>query len=235
MDHSEVMRMGAAEKYLLNELTEEERSQYEEHFFDCQECAEDLKSAAVFIANVKPVLAETAVAQTAVERVDTRDREPPRNRWLAFFWPLPAGAAAAALVLIGTTSYLAVFEVPHLRRELGEATAPQAAPWHFLSVSRSEPPVVRVSKRTRVVGLTLSKSSEASFAYYRCEVREPSGRVLTSAVLLAPPRGDELNVVIPTASLRPGAYELVLHGLESASGPVVAPDFSRYPFTVERE
>ena len=36
MDHSEVMRMGAAEKYLLNELTEEERSQYEEHFFDCR-------------------------------------------------------------------------------------------------------------------------------------------------------------------------------------------------------
>ena len=32
----------AVEKYLLQELAGEERDQFEEHFFDCQECATDL-------------------------------------------------------------------------------------------------------------------------------------------------------------------------------------------------
>lgn len=223
--------MKAAERYFLGELTEEEKSQYEEHFFDCTECAKDVKTSATFVANAKGVLEKDKKGRSETVMV----AGPPRPGWRALFWPLPTGAAAAALVLMGTTGYLALFEVPHLRRELGEATAPQAAPWQFLSVSRGELQVVRVSKETRMVGLTLSKSSEASFAYYRCEVREPGGPVLTSAVLPAAPRGDELNLVIPTARLRPGAYELVLHGLASASGPVVAPDFSRYSFVLERQ
>ena len=33
----------AAERYLLGELTDAERDQFEEHFFDCSACADDVR------------------------------------------------------------------------------------------------------------------------------------------------------------------------------------------------
>ena len=50
MDHSESIRLMAAEKYLLGELAPELREQFEEHFFDCQECALDVRAGAALVA-----------------------------------------------------------------------------------------------------------------------------------------------------------------------------------------
>ena len=231
MDHSQAIQIGAAEKYLLNELEEGARSEYEEHFFDCGECAEDVKSGAAFVANAKEVLPSVTWGRVARE-------ENGRARgagWTALFWPAPLGAAAALALSLGLAAYQAGVVVPSLQKQVAESESLQGARWHFLSVSRSEAQVVKLGKETRTVGLTLSKSSEASFPYYRCELREADGRVVTTVVVPAPAAGEELNVALSASSLRPGSYVLVLHGLESASGAVVKPDFSRYTFTVERE
>jgi len=45
MDHSEAVREMAAERYLLDELEPEAREAFEEHVFDCPECALDLRAA----------------------------------------------------------------------------------------------------------------------------------------------------------------------------------------------
>ncbi|HEX9110108.1 MAG TPA: zf-HC2 domain-containing protein, partial [Terriglobales bacterium] len=58
MDHDVVVREKMTEKYLLNELDPEVRDQFEEHFFDCQECALDVRAAAEFVEQSKGVLAE---------------------------------------------------------------------------------------------------------------------------------------------------------------------------------
>ncbi len=42
MDHSEATRTMASEKYLLDELSDEARDSFEEHFFDCRVCAADV-------------------------------------------------------------------------------------------------------------------------------------------------------------------------------------------------
>jgi len=46
----------ATEKYLLGELRPELRHQFEEHVFDCQQCAFDLWAAATFLAHAKVIL-----------------------------------------------------------------------------------------------------------------------------------------------------------------------------------
>ena len=46
MDHRQATQLTAVEKYLLDELTPEVRDQFEEHFFDCQDCAADLRATA---------------------------------------------------------------------------------------------------------------------------------------------------------------------------------------------
>ena len=53
MDHYQATELTAVEKYLLDELTPGERDDFEEHFFDCQECATDLRATAAFMAAAK--------------------------------------------------------------------------------------------------------------------------------------------------------------------------------------
>jgi len=50
MDHKEAVRLQAAEKYVLGELAEELCKAYEEHYFDCQECATEVIATAAFVA-----------------------------------------------------------------------------------------------------------------------------------------------------------------------------------------
>lgn len=45
MDHTEAKRSQALEKYLLRELSPAASEEFELHFFNCSECAEDLQKA----------------------------------------------------------------------------------------------------------------------------------------------------------------------------------------------
>jgi anti-sigma factor RsiW len=55
MDHIEAARLLAAEKYLLAELPNSQREEYEEHYFDCADCAEDIMDAVAFIEGARQV------------------------------------------------------------------------------------------------------------------------------------------------------------------------------------
>ena len=48
MDHNEALQQMATERYLLNEMPPELRESFEEHMFDCYECAMDVRAAAAF-------------------------------------------------------------------------------------------------------------------------------------------------------------------------------------------
>lgn len=56
MNHEEALQLEAAEKYVLGELSQSLRDQFEKHFFECQECAFDVKATAGFVDNVRNVL-----------------------------------------------------------------------------------------------------------------------------------------------------------------------------------
>ena len=62
MDHNEAIRLMGTELYLLNELSPELREQFEEHFFECPECANDVRAGALFLEQTKAILAADAAA-----------------------------------------------------------------------------------------------------------------------------------------------------------------------------
>jgi hypothetical protein len=62
MEHDEAIRSHAAERYLARELSPEDHAAFEEHFFDCPECAEEVRFEATFAANVRAVMREPARA-----------------------------------------------------------------------------------------------------------------------------------------------------------------------------
>src|ERR1700730_4400894 len=44
MDHETAIRVQAAERYLLDEFSPEERTEFEDHFFGCSECADEVRA-----------------------------------------------------------------------------------------------------------------------------------------------------------------------------------------------
>jgi anti-sigma factor RsiW len=62
MDHSEAIQQMIAERYLLDELTLDAREAFEEHLFDCPECALDLRAGAAFVEAAKAQLPKLAGA-----------------------------------------------------------------------------------------------------------------------------------------------------------------------------
>src|SRR5215472_16506480 len=69
MDHNEAVRQNASERYLLDELDPELRDQFEEHLFDCQDCALDVRAGAMFVEQTKIILSEPAIPHAAKEPV----------------------------------------------------------------------------------------------------------------------------------------------------------------------
>ena len=68
MDHTEAVQLMATERYLLGELSAEQREAFEEHFFECYECALDVRAEAAFIKEAKvqlPLMAVPAAVPAA--------------------------------------------------------------------------------------------------------------------------------------------------------------------------
>jgi anti-sigma factor RsiW len=55
MNHDEAVQLMATEKYLLNELTPEQREAFEAHFFECVDCAKDVRAGDSLVRSVKEV------------------------------------------------------------------------------------------------------------------------------------------------------------------------------------
>lgn len=102
MDHNQSATLMAVEKYLLDELTPEVRDEFEQHFFDCQECATDLRATSAFLAAARQEFKANPVPKPG--------RAAKGKSLLAPFWPtaLVWSALAASLIVIAYQN-LAVF------------------------------------------------------------------------------------------------------------------------------
>ena len=113
MTHAEIEEREVIEAYLQGRLSDDDRQTFEEHFFACEECFKELRTAGNFIAGVRQA-AEAGLLP------EVRRKDPALGRWWQPAFAL--GWAAAALLLIATV-WLALFEVPQERRELAQQRA----------------------------------------------------------------------------------------------------------------
>ena len=125
MDHDQAVRQKATERYLLNELDPSLRDEFEEHLFDCQDCALDVRAAAMFVEQSKVVLAEPPVPA----QVRVPFPVPAKVGWMG--WLRPALAVPVLAVLLVAVAYQQV-----VNRHLKEAiNTPQLLPWTSINVS----------------------------------------------------------------------------------------------------
>src|SRR5580692_2116878 len=108
MDDNEAVRLQAAEKYLLGELPKEQHAAYEEHYFDCSACAEEIKATVAFMES-----ARQAIREKALEPVGARAPAPSVPGF--FSWLRPAFAVPVLAALLLFIGYQNGVTIPRLK------------------------------------------------------------------------------------------------------------------------
>jgi len=215
MDHSEAIQQMISERYLLGELTPEMRDAFEEHLFDCPECALDLCAGTAFVEEAKAQLPELSRALPA--RGSGRAREPREKQAWWFHWLQPAIALPVFASLLVVIGYQNLVTYPGLR---ATASQPQLLPWAPLhgATRGGAPQALKADSRHGVV-LPVDlppQPSQGAYTSYRFELYDPQGKLAWSSVVAAPADsegdGQRLSLVIPGAMLRNGAYSLTVSG-----------------------
>ena len=241
MDHQTAEQIQAADRYLLGALSADERESFEEHFFTCPACAEEVRVAVLFEANARAVFEELQRQGDPIEAKQPWGWLSWRAAsgwldWLSWRPPMAVSWAAACLFLIAF-GYQTFLVVPGLRTQLAEATAPQAFQSFALrSVSRGDELVLEVPRASRFVGLSLYLDPQYKFRAYRAEFRSAAGLSQFSVSRLAPnAAGDGLEFLIPASGLPSDNYTMVLRGLDSVSQKDSGTAIGTYQFVVKRK
>jgi|SRR5579859_1453468 len=229
MDHSEAVTKKMAESYLLGELTPEQREAYEEHYFSCPECAQDVKAGAMLVANVKEVLRSEPSLSTAADPA----RE--HSGWPSFAWLRPAYAMAAMAALVCVLAFQNLVTIPKLKDE-AKNNVPQAlASYSFIPQgSRGASALVVRPEPNRPLGLYVDIPVSHDFISYTCTIQTEAGVVDLSVPVSAEAAKENVQLLVPAGLLPSGSYVLVIHGNRSAGSPAEAGvEVARYPFSLE--
>ena len=216
MDHNQAVREKATERYLLNELDPGVRDQFEEHLFDCQDCALDLRATAMFVEQSKVVLSEKPEAAPA--RVPVAVAAP--SGW--FGWMRPAFAAPALALLLLVIGYQGVTNA-RLRHAGG---SPQLLAYAVVNVGTRSATVTQVSARPGEAFQLSINVPPDHYASYKLDLYSSQGELEWSRTVPAS-GGDPLSLLVPDydpgSDHVPGA--LAVHGV-TAGGEIV--DLVRY-------
>ena len=242
MDHQEAIGLSAAERYLLGELSPLERDDFEEHYFNCHECATEVRLTSHFLDGARKELVHSQTARHV--------RPAPKGSfigdWLALLWkPAFLGPVAALLLLF--VGYQNVVVYPHLARTVAQLRQPAV----LTAVSLISASVRGAGGRLQVSGnpnqpvlLAVDIPGEERFGSYVCELVTTSGTVLWSVPVSGVQAHDTVSISVPAGTLQAGAYALVVKGLmfkgpaKPDSGSTVSPasggehgvDLARYAF-----
>jgi hypothetical protein len=213
MDHEEAVRQKATERYLLNELEPDARDQFEEHLFDCQDCALDVRAAAMFVEQTKVALAETPVPAEVRVPKPARSAGKAGSGWLTWLRLTFAAPIFASLVLV--IGYQNFVTLPHLTQA---ANQPQIGLWDSVNSgtrgAASEPTVYHV-RPGNAIDLILNLDSDKTYVTYNLQLYNPAGKLQWTGRIPAPSPDDKPSIHIPGTILEQGKYTLDTIGVTS--------------------
>lgn len=232
MDHKEAVQLQAAVKYVLGELPQAERDSFEEHYFDCGECALDVKAGAAFVETARQAL--RIEAERATEPAEGK-------RWL--FWLRPAFAVPAMLILLAVVGYQNLITLPRLQSGGSAGKAQVFGSFSLVAANvrgaRGDEGVkVQIQKNETFAldfdFLLTPEAKSRGFDHYLSQLQDETGRVLQQVAIPAEKVGQEVHLSVPNGMDRAGKYSLVLAGDPGAKGQwVEGNEVSRWNFIVD--
>jgi hypothetical protein len=228
MNHQDATQAMVVEKYVLNELTPELRAEFEEHYFECPECAMDLRATTAFLDAARAEFKSASATQRSPVAVPKT-----RGPWL---WR-PAIAVpllAACLVVI---AYQNAVVVPRLHQQIAQFSSPEVLPSISLIGGNSrggQIPSLAVRPDHPFL-LVMDIPTQDGFATYTCSLYSPAGKLAWQIHVSAQEAKDTISITIPAADRMDGKYSLRVQGNTGSANPETPVDLARYSFVLKSQ
>jgi hypothetical protein len=242
MDHTEAVRLKAAEKYVLRELTPTQMEEYEEHFFDCAQCMLDIKFATAFADASREHFRKHPVNEEELIPVQA----PATGRW--FRWPKLAFAFgvpvfAALLLFVGYQTLRTTKSIPQVANSpsqvplLVASTQGSGESFQLHGIARgaqTEENADRVAIHSgQSFDLKFDFIPAHTFSQYIGQLQDEAGRRVLEVSLSGDLANKEVHVPVSAGALPAGKYKLVIAGDPAATGKFQPNnETARYTFTV---
>jgi hypothetical protein len=231
MDHNEVVRQKLTEKYLLEELDGEARDQFEEHFFDCSDCALDVRAGSDFVTQTRVVFANSSEPAQAEVR-PRRSSGPGCLSWLR-----PSFAVPALALLLAVIGYQNLVSFPRLQATLNE---PRVLPSVAVSMDVYGPAHTVTVPQGKSFLVLVRIPPEGTYVRYVADLYNPAGKLDCSLLIPVTEARDQNQdqsqdqwpVLVPEGNREAGNYRISLRGV-SASGQMK--DLGSAPFTLQTQ
>jgi len=230
MTHQQALDTMAAERYLLDEMTEIEKHAFEQHFFDCNDCADEVRLGERIRVEVRTVReSEARSRESKGQASKTLERSARDSNVIEFnqrpVWRRPSivlpWVAAASIAL--AAGYQSLVVVP------GLIQSQPLSPVMLREATRGALPTVTISPGQRFVALGVDVNA-GSTKDLRYEVLDASGNAILSGRTPLPPSGAPLLLLIPADELgSQGRHTLIVSDPDSSGAP-----FGEYSFDVTR-
>jgi Putative zinc-finger len=239
MMHPQIEDEEIVERYVRNQLAEEERKAFEEHFFGCEECFEKLRTTERFIAGMRDAgsrgLLEGSSADAAPERT-----------WASWVFPALAASSCVVVALAVVASWTLLFEMPRLRQQLSQASVDLSAQREAIAAlqkqvnsstqAETNVPLVMLQATRDVQAapneavlpagaghLVLWVEMPASkFRRFRLQVETEDHHPVLSLDHLERNSYGALVVGLPAEQLKPGEFRIMLSGEEPPPASLLA-------------
>jgi hypothetical protein len=206
VDHQEVIQLGAVEKYFLDELPAPQRSEFEEHFFDCRECASEVRITADFLALSRQELRRGNFVSAAPKTL--------KRSWLELF-ARPAVLTPAFGLLLAVIAYQNSVVLPRFNGQIARLSQPGIVATVSLIGGNSRGDALPATSAPAGQPILLSLDIPATQPYpgYACVLIDASGTVVWRVPVSPAQAQDTVSISVPAGVLRTGDYTLVVRGL----------------------
>ncbi|HLJ86549.1 MAG TPA: hypothetical protein VKZ53_06980 [Candidatus Angelobacter sp.] len=225
MDHKIAMETYAAERYLLGELRGKEQEEYEDHFFNCPTCAEEVRVAAAFVNHARAELirrdrrgpvpkSSRAFPAQPLSKPAPSPRSVTWGRndgWMSWLRPAPAlGMAAMFLAVLGVAIYQNLVVIPGLKK-------PEVLSAAFVlkEVRGLEIQVTTAEGRPFRLEFDIPPQEAGTYKEYKGTILTENAKPKMTFTVSVDKVKDSISVLFPADALKEGKYSLVIRGVNS--------------------
>lgn len=197
MEHNQALEMNAPDRYVLGQLSAAEADAFEEHFFDCPACADDVRLGMTIMEGGRHLVRQGQEPETPVAPVVPIG---PRGRWGRW---IPAAAVAAVMAIPVNVALL-------MRMQNAAPVASFGAVAQSVELDPTRgaehPPITIEQNSTFSFAVPLD---DVLFAQYEARLLDSAGNVITSDVFNEQQAADGRSASIFNA----GQYQLLIFGI----------------------
>jgi hypothetical protein len=223
MNHQDALQQMAVERYLLGELSGTSLDSFEEHLFECPECAMDVKTGITFVDVARTEL--SARGKVAAPHVGSSQSWVSR---LTSPW-IMAPALAVCLLLLAFQTFVVQ---PRMKLEVARTQGPAVLNPLVLANAGARgdsiPEIAAPEHGSFVVSLDVPTAG--GFSSYTCSLYAPDGLLLWQTTIPPEQARDALLISVPADKTKEGLNVFLIQGLTSSC---TLEDLARYRFRVK--